>query len=127
MSVVLRLVDETDPTDGRRGDATADGPLDPSSAWLAAFALGLAHSETPADEQVAEVRAVVAGQPRLLTAAARRLVSAAVATPRLREDALALLATTAETIAARERSMRRHPASSGVQVVAPAQGHPTAV
>ena len=69
-------------------------PPDPEivSAWLAAFALGLAYSQRPAPELVCELREVVANQAWLLAEARHRLASHAVAEPDVCREAVRLLA-----------------------------------
>lgn len=63
----------------------------PASAWLAAFALGLAYSQRPRRELLAELRDAAAGRTRLLDAAASRLAQVDVAEPSVRHEALNLL------------------------------------
>ena len=63
-----------------------------ASAWLAAFALGLAYSQRPEHELVCELREVTDDQPWLLPEARERLASRAVAEPDVCRDALRLLA-----------------------------------
>jgi hypothetical protein len=63
-----------------------------TSAWLAAFALGLAYSERPDAERRAELTMVAGGCPAALRAARDRLVGTSVAEPTVQAQALALLA-----------------------------------
>jgi hypothetical protein len=66
---------------------------DPStaSAWLAAFALGLAYSQRPEHELVCELREVTAARPWLLIEARHQLASRAVAEPDICREAVRLL------------------------------------
>jgi hypothetical protein len=63
-----------------------------ASAWLAAFALGLAYSRRPEHELVCELREVTASQPWLLGEARGRLASRTVTEPDVCRDAVRLLA-----------------------------------
>lgn len=67
------------------------------SAWLAAFALGLAYAQRPRAELVTELRDAVASQPQLLHAATTRLRHTDVADPDIRHKALDLLNLAAAT------------------------------
>jgi hypothetical protein len=66
---------------------------DPSipSAWLAAFALGLAYSQRPDHELVCELREVTADQSWLLAEARDQLASRAVTEPDICREAVRLL------------------------------------
>ena len=73
-------------------DVAALQPSDAgSAAWLAAFALGLAYSESPEQHCLTDLRAATRGHPGLLEAAYRRLDGAEVAEPAICEAALHLL------------------------------------
>lgn len=63
-----------------------------ASAWLAAFALGLAYSQRPEHELVCELRDVTANRPWLLAEARAQLVGRAVAEPDICGSAVRLLA-----------------------------------
>lgn len=62
-----------------------------ASAWVAAFALGLAYSERAEDELVWELRAVTSDRPWLLDQAQGQLASRAVAEPDICRTAVRLL------------------------------------
>jgi hypothetical protein len=62
-----------------------------ASAWLAAFALGLAYSQRPEHELVCELREVTARDSRLLGEARDRLASRVVAEPDVCRAAIRLL------------------------------------
>ena len=62
-----------------------------ASAWVAAFALGLAYSQRPDHELVCELREATASRPWLLEQARGQLVSRPVAEPDICRDALWLL------------------------------------
>lgn len=83
---MLSATTSTVPLDG--GTTTGvDAPTavtrDPAltSAWLAAFALGLAYSPRPEPELVCELRDVAGGRSWLLIQARRQLASRTVAEP----------------------------------------------
>lgn len=63
----------------------------PASAWLAAFALGLAYSQRPRPELIAELRDAADSHTQLLNTAAARLAQIDVAEPTVRHEALELL------------------------------------
>lgn len=65
---------------------------DASVAWLAAYALGLAYSESSAKQRVTDLLDAAQGCPVLLEAAHRRLDGAEVAERGICDDALRLLA-----------------------------------
>ncbi len=72
--------------------STADHvPLDPSEAWLAAYALGLAYSDNSDQQRLTKLLTATQGCPELLEAAYRRLHGAEVAEPSICDDALHLL------------------------------------
>jgi hypothetical protein len=62
-----------------------------SSAWLAAFALGLAYSRRPDHELVCELREVTAARPWMLGEARDQLASRAVTEPDICREAVRLL------------------------------------
>ena len=64
---------------------------DPESAWLAAYALGLAYSRNGHQRQVELLLDAADGGPELLERARQRLASTEVADPHLREVAQRLL------------------------------------
>jgi hypothetical protein len=66
-------------------------PPDPSEAWLAAYALGLAYSEGSENQHLTDLTDVTQGHPELLEAAHRRLDGADVAERAICEAALHLL------------------------------------
>lgn len=70
--------------------ATTPGPAT-ASAWLAAFALGLAYSQRPEPELVCELREVTAGREWLLAAARRQLASRTVVEPAISHQGQRLL------------------------------------
>jgi hypothetical protein len=72
-------------------DRTHQTTLDPGSAWLAAYALGLAYSSRSQDEQVELLRDVVDGRAELLSVAQQRLDVVEVIEPALRAQARRLL------------------------------------
>ena len=72
-------------------DATISPPLDTSVPWLAAYALGLAYSESPDPQRLTDLIEAARGQQELLEAAHRRLDGTDVAERRIRDDALHLL------------------------------------
>ncbi len=88
-------LDQLDQLDRPGGPEQPDDPdqptLDPDSAWLAAYALGLAYSETSQQQRVHLLREVTRGQPELLDGARERLESAEVIEPDLRDRARRLL------------------------------------
>ena len=63
----------------------------PSAAWLAAYALGLAYSEGSDQQCLTDLIAATRGCPALLDAAHRKLDGAEVAEPAICEAALHLL------------------------------------
>ena len=65
--------------------------LEPSEAWLAAYALGLAYSESSERQCLRDLIDAARGHPELLEAAYRRLDGAEVAEPAICEAALHLL------------------------------------
>lgn len=65
--------------------------LQPSAAWLAAYALGLAYSESSEQQCLTDLRDATRGHPELLEAAYRRLHGAEVAERATCEAALQLL------------------------------------
>lgn len=65
--------------------------VQPSAAWLAAYALGLAYSKGSERQCLTDLRDATRGHPELLDAAHRRLDGAAVAEPAICEAALHLL------------------------------------
>src|SRR6056297_377463 len=65
--------------------------LDPDSAWLAAYALGLAYSSNGQEEQIDLVRDAADGRSELLDLARQRLDTTEVAHAGLREAAQQLL------------------------------------
>ena len=71
--------------------ATAVPDAATGSAWLAAFALGLAYSQRPDHERVCELREAAAGRPWLLGEARQRLVGRVVAEPAICDEAVRLL------------------------------------
>lgn len=77
-------------TAATRPDQTTLHP-DPDSAWLAAYALGLAYSQTSRQQQVDLLREATHGQPALLDVAHRRLATTDVIEPDLRDQAQHLL------------------------------------
>jgi hypothetical protein len=77
----------SDPADDRTDQTT----LDPDSAWLAAYALGLAYSTRSQQERVDLLRDVTGGQADLLAVAQQRLELAEVVEPGLRDQARRLL------------------------------------
>jgi len=64
---------------------------DPESAWVAAYALGLAYSSNSQPQQVDLLHEATDGQPELLDLARQRLDTTEVADPDLREAAQHLL------------------------------------
>lgn len=73
--------------------ATTDAAaLEPSVAWLAVYALGLAYSEGSEPQCVTDLIDATRGKPELLEAAHRRLDGAEVAEQTICEAALRLLA-----------------------------------
>ncbi len=64
---------------------------DPDSAWLAAYALGLAYSSNGQQEQLELLLDAADGDPELLDHAHQRLATTEVADPPLRERAQRLL------------------------------------
>ncbi len=64
---------------------------DADSAWLAAYALGLAYSQTSQQQQVDLLREATQGQPELLDVAPQRLDTTDVIEPDLRDQAQRLL------------------------------------
>ena len=64
---------------------------DPDSAWLAAYALGLAYSSNGQQEQLELLLDAADGDPELLDHARQRLATTEVADPPLRETAQQLL------------------------------------
>ena len=66
-------------------------PLDPSEAWLAAYALGLAYSDNSDQQRLTDLLDATRGCPELLEAAYRRLHGADVAERSICDDALRLL------------------------------------
>ncbi len=75
-------------------DTATDPPLvlDPSEAWLAAYALGLAYAEKTDAQRLSELLDAIQGHPELLEAAHRRLHGADVVEPGIGDEALRLLA-----------------------------------
>ena len=65
--------------------------LDPDSAWLAAYALGLAYSGTTHQQRVDLLREATRSRPELLAVAEHRLEVADVVEPDLRDQARRLL------------------------------------
>ncbi|TVR36545.1 MAG: hypothetical protein EA388_03450 [Nitriliruptor sp.] len=72
-------------------DTATSPPLDPSAAWLAAYALGLAYSENSDQQRLSELLAAAQGCPELLNAAHQRLNGADAAERKVCDDALRLL------------------------------------
>lgn len=68
-----------------------DPTLDPDSAWLAAYALGLAYSSTTHQQRVNLLREATRSQPELLAVAEQRLEGAGVVEPARRDQARRLL------------------------------------
>ncbi|MFO7778962.1 MAG: hypothetical protein R6V28_11460 [Nitriliruptoraceae bacterium] len=66
-------------------------PREPESAWLAAFALGLAYSSKSHRERLDLLAEATQGRPELLAMARRRLETAEVMEPELRDQARRLL------------------------------------
>ncbi len=77
------------------------------SAWLAAYALGLAYSQRPQTELVADLRDALAGGGGPLESARTRLAQAAVAEPSVRHEALELLELAAHDPPVAGESSRR--------------------
>ncbi len=71
--------------------ATRHPPLDAHSAWLAAYALGLAYSASADRQRLEDLVAATRNQPELIDAARRRLRDAEVAEPTICAEALRLL------------------------------------
>ena len=68
-----------------------DPTLDPDSAWLAAYALGLAYSSRTHQQRVNLLREATRSHPELLAVAEQRLEVADVVEPALRDQARRLL------------------------------------
>ncbi len=66
-------------------------PPDPSEAWLAAYALGLAYSDNSDQQRLTQLLQATQDCPRLLEAADRRLHGAEVAERSICDEALRLL------------------------------------
>ena len=72
-------------------DTITSPPLDTSVSWLAAYALGLAYSESSDPQRLTDLIEAARGQQELLEAAHRRLDSTDVADRWIHDDALHLL------------------------------------
>jgi hypothetical protein len=68
-----------------------DPTLGPDSAWLAAYALGLAYSSRTHQQRVNLLRDATRSRPELLAVAEQRLAVAEVVEPALRAQARRLL------------------------------------
>ena len=71
--------------------ASTKPPLDTSVAWLAAYALGLAYSDSSDKQRLTDLTEATHHHPELLTAARQRLDGAEVAERTICDDALRLL------------------------------------
>lgn len=71
-------------------ERTAPHP-DPESAWLAAYALGLAFSNNSQPRQIDLLQEAADGQPELLDLARQRLDTTEIVDPNLRDQARRLL------------------------------------
>lgn len=72
-------------------DPATSPALEASAAWIAAYALGLAYSESSDQQRLADLLDAAGGRTALLDAAHRRLDGAEVAERAIREAALHLL------------------------------------